>query len=232
MLFSLSNPKIVFAGPSIITIPNQFYNGITIYPPVRTGDLIPLFKLTPGICIIIDGVFSRNRAITPFECIDLINLGWKVIGSSSMGALRAADLYTMGMIGIGEVYNMYRLGICTSDADVAVVYEMVNGTYKELTISLVHIMSLLQVLEDKQLIDSIKSRELLYKAKKIIWFERTLDYLLNEWLHIGINLNLISKVRQIFQDQKFDPKKIDALEALKYVNTKRWYSRTLDLSAT
>jgi hypothetical protein len=228
MLFLSSAPIIIFAGPSIKTIPEQYYSNMLIYPPIKAGDLEPLLKLTPGICVIIDGLFGKNRAIAPFECIDLINLGWRLIGASSIGALRAADLYTMGMIGIGEIYNMYRLGTCTSDADVAVVYDTSGTHTKELTISIVHIMSLLQWLEDSALIDQIKSRKLLHKARQIIWFERTLEYLLNEWTVIlDSDINLVNKIRIMFEAQTLDPKKLDALEVFKYLNAKRWYTRNL-----
>lgn len=227
MLFLSATSIIMFAGPSITKIPEKFFSKITVCPPIKTGDLEPLISLQPRICVIIDGVFSKNRAITPFECIELINLGWIVIGSSSMGALRAADLYSMGMIGIGEVYNMYRLGICTSDADVAVVYDFSNAAYKELTISLVHVRSLLQGLENKQLIDAIKSRKLLLKAKQIIWYERTLDYLLNEWLSCKLDLHLNDLIKAMFESQEFDPKKLDAFEVIKYINSQRWYLRNL-----
>lgn len=227
MLFFSTSQTTVFAGPSIITIPKEFFSKITVYPPIKTGDLEPLVQLQPGVCVIIDGVFGKNRAITPFECIELINSGWVVIGCSSMGALRAADLYSMGMIGIGEVYNMYRLGICNSDADVAVVYDM-NGTVcRELTISLVHVRSLLQELENKQLIDAIKSRELLHKAKQIIWYERTLDHLLCEWETCKLDTHLYGLIENMFKGQQCDPKKLDAFEVFKYINYQRWCLRNL-----
>jgi hypothetical protein len=44
-----------------------------------------------------------------------------IVGASSMGALRAAELDSMGMVGIGTVYQYYRDGIIESDDDVAIV---------------------------------------------------------------------------------------------------------------
>ena len=44
-----------------------------------------------------------------------------MVGGASMGALRASELDDFGMIGVGRVYQDYRMGIIESDDDVAVV---------------------------------------------------------------------------------------------------------------
>ena len=40
-----------------------------------------------------------------------------------MGALRAAEMDTLGMVGIGEIYRMYKSGELESDDEVALVFD-------------------------------------------------------------------------------------------------------------
>ena len=42
------------------------------------------------------------------EILAAVRKGVRVVGASSMGALRAAEMDTLGMTGIGEVYRMYK----------------------------------------------------------------------------------------------------------------------------
>ena len=44
------------------------------------------------------------------------------MGASSMGALRAAELSQFGMVGIGEVYQAFKLGRLEDDDEVAIVH--------------------------------------------------------------------------------------------------------------
>jgi hypothetical protein len=44
-----------------------------------------------------------------------------------MGALRAAEMDTLGMVGIGEIYRMYKSGELVSDDEVALVFDPVSG---------------------------------------------------------------------------------------------------------
>ena len=45
----------------------------------------------------------------------------EVFGASSMGALRASELDTLGMTGIGYCYEQYATGTIDSDDEVAVM---------------------------------------------------------------------------------------------------------------
>jgi len=51
---------------------------------------------------IIDGVLLSDAAVGHREILNLLRRGIRVFGSGSMGALRAAELSTLGMEGIDE----------------------------------------------------------------------------------------------------------------------------------
>ena len=91
--------------------------------PVKRGDVWAAISENPDIIGIIDGVFHQSPSVGHKEILEAIKRDIKVIGASSMGALRASELDVLGMIGIGYVYRQYAEGIITSDDDVAVVFD-------------------------------------------------------------------------------------------------------------
>lgn len=91
--------------------------------PIKRGDLNLALNENPNIVAIIDGVFHQSSAVGHKEILKVINSGIKVFGASSMGALRASELDTLGMIGIGYCYEQYANGIIDSDDDVAVMLD-------------------------------------------------------------------------------------------------------------
>ena len=91
--------------------------------PIQRGDLKEALKQHPDIIGIIDGVFHQNSAVGHKEILHVMNSGVKVYGASSMGALRASELDTLGMIGAGYVYTQYSTGEVDSDDDVAVMLD-------------------------------------------------------------------------------------------------------------
>ena len=54
-----------------------------------------------------------------------------------MGALRAAETYHFGMVGVGKIFAMYRDGVLDADDEVALTYDPV--TYKTLSDPLVNL---------------------------------------------------------------------------------------------
>ena len=83
--------------------------------PIQRGDLGQALKEHPDIIAIIDGVFHQSSAVGHKEILNAMKNGVKVYGASSMGALRASELDTLGMTGAGYVYNQYATGEVDSD---------------------------------------------------------------------------------------------------------------------
>jgi len=48
------------------------------------------------------------------ELLDALEEGVAVFGGASMGALRAAELWQHGMVGVGKIFRAYRDGICST----------------------------------------------------------------------------------------------------------------------
>jgi hypothetical protein len=111
---------VVFAGPSLPVRNFSLSPLFSLRPPVRRGDITQL-RLQPSCAVgIIDGDFFQNLALSPKEILPLLTTGVTVYGSSSIGALRAVELHSRGMIGVGTVYRLFRRGYLDADDEVAV----------------------------------------------------------------------------------------------------------------
>ncbi len=91
-------------------------------PPVKRGDLLTLPQEV-GIVGIIDGVLLTDAAVGHREILSLLNRGVTVFGGGSMGALRAAELSDMGMIGVGRIFEEYSSGRVNGDDEVVLAYD-------------------------------------------------------------------------------------------------------------
>lgn len=159
---------IIFIGPSMTRaeVGKHLKVKAELKPPVQRGDLENLSADVRIVCII-DGVFYTKRAVSPREVLKLLKRGVRVLGSSSMGALRAAELSVYGMEGIGEVFQMYERGEIDSDAEVALTFN--PETYEVVTEPMVNIRYCLK----RALQDQILTKEetiLVIGAAKDIYF--------------------------------------------------------------
>ena len=101
---------IVFAGPSIHGVSSQFLDGFTVLPPAACGDLARSVRDGATAIALIDGLFETTASVWHKELLWALSKGVRLFGSSSMGALRAAEMWPFGMLGFGLVYRLYRCG--------------------------------------------------------------------------------------------------------------------------
>src|SRR5512137_2571154 len=118
---------IVFLGPSLEKTAAEKILSAHYLPPAKRGDLLAAVQDGATIIGLIDGVFHQESAVAHREILAAIKHGVKVIGASSMGALRAAEMDTLGMVGIGKIYRMYKSGELESDDEVALVFDPESG---------------------------------------------------------------------------------------------------------
>ncbi|HEY3712414.1 MAG TPA: TfuA-like protein [Amycolatopsis sp.] len=128
----------VFAGP---TVTPERITGLLpraeVHPPVQHGDLLRLPVSGGDTVLIVDGFFLQAPAVRHKEILHLIHSGVRVAGTSSMGALRAAELHRFGMVGLGQVFRWYAEGTVTADDEVAVSHLTEEDGYRQLSDALV-----------------------------------------------------------------------------------------------
>ena len=85
--------KLAFLGPSLgLAEARGLCPDAEFLPPIRFGDLYALSCEPPGQVLIVDGVFHDSTPVWQREILQLLRTGWRVLGASSMGALRALEL--------------------------------------------------------------------------------------------------------------------------------------------
>ncbi|MBE6502800.1 MAG: TfuA-related McrA-glycine thioamidation protein [Methanobrevibacter sp.] len=179
--------------------------------PIKRGDLNHALKENPDIIGIIDGVFHQNSAVGHREILNVIKKGIEVYGASSMGALRASELDSLGMHGIGYVYNQYANGTIISDDDVAVMLD--SETLKPLSVPLINMNYIFTNAVNKNIITEDEKEELLKIAKKTYYPQRNYAQTLSQSsLNDAKKDNLINFIR-ISEDIK----KEDAKELIKHI---------------
>ena len=95
------NKVIIFLGPSLSFSEARYIFPNALYlPPIKCGDILHVLRLQPNYIVIIDGYFEKTAAVWHKEILYTLSKGIQVIGSSSMGALRAAELTYFGMLGV------------------------------------------------------------------------------------------------------------------------------------
>ncbi len=144
---------VIYVGPSLgeskSIIKDKKHECIFEFrPPARAGDIMNLIIDRPSVDVIIlaDGFFYENYSPMHREIIYAINSGIRVIGCSSMGAIRAVELESYGMIGKGEVFEYFKNYPETSDDEVGLIHEK-NYPYTPITIPLINLRVLVSKLD-------------------------------------------------------------------------------------
>lgn len=197
---------VMFVGPSL---PARLRpQTVECRPPVRRGDLPRLIDggSVPKRVAIVDGEFHQHLAVSPREILTLLNLGTIVYGSSSMGALRASELWTYGMVGVGRIFQMYRDGEIAADDEVALLYDPES----EIAISepLANIRCAVRQLVDDGSLSASCGETLIAVAAALPYPERryrTIARIASETLNVELE-PIVTRLRS------HDQKRLDALE--------------------
>ena len=179
--------------------------------PIQRGDLDLALKENPDIIGIIDGVFHQNSAVGHKEILKVIKSGVKVFGASSMGALRASELDSLGMVGVGYCYNQYASGAIDSDDDVAVMLD--SDSLEALSTPLINMNYVFENAVCEKIIAESEKEELSSIAKSTFYPKRNYSQTLaRSSLSDEAKSALIDFIRE-----SDDIKRQDAVELLKYI---------------
>jgi hypothetical protein len=202
---------IVYIGP---TLPanevRSMFPSVTVAAPISCGELYALAKQRqrPKRVLIVDGYFERMAAVWHKEILFALERGIVVYGAASMGALRAAELAPMGMIGIGRIFRDYASGRRSADDEVAVAHLPAEFNYRSNSDALVNIRATLRRAEKHRVINVKQSRDILAVAKSTHYRERRWSALIE---------NASADFRRWLPSNFVDQKAVDARAALRAV---------------
>ncbi len=205
---------VVFLGPSLERETARAILDADLRPPAKRGDIQAAAEAGARIIGLIDGVFFQDVAVAHREILYALRRGVRVVGASSMGALRAAELDGLGMEGVGEIYRAYREGRLVADDEVALIFD--PETYAPLSEPLVNIRATLRQAVDRGIIDGDDARVLLDAARALYFPERTYERVA-EAAEAALGPDVTSKFLSFVSEGAVDQKRDDALVALQRI---------------
>jgi len=170
----------VFHGPSLTSTQlTALLPEAVSHPPVRHGDLLALPLRPADRVVILDGVFQQAAPVRHKEICVLLAAGVGVWGAASMGALRAAELHQVGMVGAGIVFRLYTSGLLERDDEVALVHTEPDRGSRALTVALVSVRVLARRLRHAGALDIHSEGQLVGAADELHFTERSWPHLLD-----------------------------------------------------
>ncbi|PTD17903.1 transcriptional regulator [Sphingomonas fennica] len=130
---------ILFAGPSLWGSGMPIPPGIALRPPAACGDIVRALAERPRAIGLVDGIFETRPSVWHKEILAALAEGVPVLGAASLGAIRAAELHSCGMIGVGAIFRAYRSGLIERDDAVMVSHAPPALAHRPLTVALVDI---------------------------------------------------------------------------------------------
>ena len=177
--------------------------------PVKRGDLSNMRG--ERVIVLIDGEFGQNLSVSPKEILSAMDSGSYVIGASSMGALRAAELDGFGMKGVGWVYNRFASAMERREDEVALTFNPASG--KALTIPMVDILYWIELLLGNCAISKSEARGIEKAGRAIFFADRTKDRYLAKLADV-LSVNRVGEILSVTKQEIPDIKRIDANAAI------------------
>ena len=198
---------VVFLGPSLPLAEAEAILEAIYLPPAGQSDLMSAVQVyQPDAIALIDGVFLSSPSTWHKEILYALGQGVAVYGASSMGALRAAETDTFGMVGVGEIYQMYASGALMDDDEVALVHGSAEAGYGALSEPMVNVRATLQLAQEQGGLDSELHQQLIALAKAIYFPERTFAAIFQRAEAAGMPTEAFISLRAFVQEHYVDLK--------------------------
>lgn len=197
---------LLYAGPTLarlqrIAAPDL--EGIDVRAPVRRGDLVALVRSGhAGTAILCDGVFHLGQlSVGHAEIRTAIEHGWNVWGVSSMGAIRAAEMVSMGMRGFGKVFERFRDDPDFRDDEVTLLHEP-TPPYREASEPLIHLRGAVAALLDQRALSADAAGQIIVALAESWFGDRTLPRFRQLLLDAGVDVDTTMACLQGFDSYR------------------------------
>ncbi len=210
---------VVFLGPSLpLARARAILPGATFLPPARQADLLTaVVNLRPRAIGLIDGVFLHQQSVWHKEILYALEHGHWVFGASSLGALRAAETDSFGMIGVGKIYELYASGELNDDDEVALSHGPGVDGYRKLSEPMVNVRATFAAARNAGVIGAGDEKVLLAAAKELHFTERLFGTILGRGLERGVGVEVIGRIRGFVESEYVDLKAQDAVLLLETI---------------
>lgn len=205
----------VFLGPTVTREEAQRTLDATYLPPAAQGELHRVALERPYAIGIIDGYFQRVPSVWHKEILWAMAQGIRVYGSASMGALRAAELASFGMTGVGWVFEAFSSGVLEDDDEVAVAHASEEHAYRASSEAMVNIRRTLTRAVHERVISGRTGDGLTCVAKALHYADRSYPRVLREGVERGLSPRELDELRSWLPVGAVNQKREDALMMLR-----------------
>jgi hypothetical protein len=208
---------VIYVGPSLEHERAREILDADYRPPVKRGDLTALPPEVDTVGII-DGVLLTDSAVGHREILSLIDRGVKVYGGGSMGALRAAELSDLGMIGVGRIFHEYASGRVNGDDEVVLAYDPFS--LRPLSEPLINLRLNIEAAAERGVIDDASADRLISALKRTYYPKRTYESLY-QIAKEELKKGEFEAFADFLKNEGMDYKQNDAILVLKAVKKER-----------
>lgn len=208
---------VIFTGPTIGAREAKKHLDATYLPPVSRGEVYRAVKQSPFAIGIIDGFFDQTPAVWHKEILWAMRHGVHVFGSSSMGALRAAELAHYGMVGVGRIFADYHAGKLMDDDEVALAHGPRECEYMPVSVPMVNIRYTLANAVREGVTSEENGQQVIEIAKSLYYPRRTYKRVINHARRAKVNDQELNSLSEWLATGQVDQKHIDAIEMLSLI---------------
>ncbi len=207
----------IFTGPTLYREPTP--PCLSRYGPVSLGSVFRAVEGGYERVGIIDGFFGNMPSVWHKEILYAISQGVEVVGAASMGALRAAELWEFGMIGLGRVFRLFRNGSWTDDDEVAVIHATEELDFRPLSDAMANLRFTLRRLRQRGLMNRSIEQDLVQRMKARHFSERTRGELWQQSIE-ALGQPAAKRFMDTFDREYVNIKRDDAQLLVKYLINK------------
>ena len=198
---------VIFTGPSLSVTEAAGIAAFDYRLPAAQGDIYRAALDGARVIGLIDGYFEGVPAVWHKEILFALAEGVHVFGAASMGALRAAELSTFGMRGIGQIYDWYAGGAIDADDEVALVHGPHETDFLALSEPLVNIRATIDKAIAAGVISVEEGSAMLGVARRIFYKRRNWDRVLAASSLAPLD---VAALREWLAANRVDQKRLDA----------------------
>lgn len=163
---------IVFLGPSLPLAEARKRLRADYRPPAQQGDVFRALADRPRVIVLVDGVFESVPSVWHHELLAAHAAGVHVLGASSMGALRSAELPGV-VTGVGEIARRFASGEWNDDALVALLHADAEHGFRPMTLPWVNAWATARAAHRAGLFGAARRRQLVDAATRVFYQSRT-----------------------------------------------------------
>jgi len=205
----------VFVGPTIGPDEASKELDAIFLPPAAQGDVYRIASEGARAIGIIDGYFENVPAVWHKEILWAMSQGVHVFGAASMGACRAAELQAFGMVGVGQIFELFLHGKLEDDDEVAVAHCPAEFGYRPTSVAMVNIRATLAAARANAIIAEATCRRLERIAKDLFYPNRRYELVIEQAIHEKLPGPELSGFADWLPSGAVDQKRIDALAMLR-----------------